>query len=209
MHATSPCLLERKRDATKLPQMAGAEWREGKVVYYKHRHACFGKLILLPVLHMGLFVSRLLSVADVFDALSASRVYKQGWTLNQTYNEICMGSGTQFDPKAVELFKDHFDQFCAVFNEIPDEPVKDIEWIRTNSEAKIHADAGVSVYEDDADLNDGLNGMDPILRAQAAEVERGMHHEDSGEAKEKHKKKKDSKKSKLEPEEIANPTANA
>ncbi len=155
------------------------------------------------------FVSRLLSVADVFDALSASRVYKQGWTLNQTYNEICMGSGTQFDPKAVELFKDHFDQFCAVFNEIPDEPVKDIEWIRTNSEAKIHADAGVSVYEDDADLNDGLNGMDPILRAQAAEVERGMHHDDGGEAKEKHKKKKDSKKSKLEPEEIANPTANA
>lgn len=62
VHATSPYLFERKRDATKLPQMAGAEWSEGTVVYYKHRHACFGKLILLPVLHMGLFVSRLLSV---------------------------------------------------------------------------------------------------------------------------------------------------
>lgn len=32
------------------------------VVYYKPRHACFEKLISLPVLHMGLFVSRLLSV---------------------------------------------------------------------------------------------------------------------------------------------------
>lgn len=62
LHATSQCLLKRKRDTTELPQMAGAEWREGKVVHYKCRHACFGKLILLPVLHMGLFVSRLLSV---------------------------------------------------------------------------------------------------------------------------------------------------
>lgn len=62
VHGTSPRLLKRKGDTTKLPQVAGAEWREGKVVRYKHRHARFGKLILLPVLHRGLFVSRLLSV---------------------------------------------------------------------------------------------------------------------------------------------------
>ena len=39
-----------------------AEWRGRKVGRYKLRHARFGKLILLPVLHRGLFVSRLLSV---------------------------------------------------------------------------------------------------------------------------------------------------
>lgn len=62
VHATSPLSFREEKGRPKLPQMAGAEWSEGTVVYYKHRHACFGKLILLPVLHMGLFVSRLLSV---------------------------------------------------------------------------------------------------------------------------------------------------
>lgn len=62
VHAKSKCLLKKKKDTTELPQRASVVWGERGVVYYKPRHACFEKLISLPVLHMGLFVSRLLSV---------------------------------------------------------------------------------------------------------------------------------------------------
>lgn len=62
MHAKSRCLLKRKKDTARLPQRAGVVWWEGGVVHYKPRHVCFGKLISRPALHMGLFVSRLLSV---------------------------------------------------------------------------------------------------------------------------------------------------
>lgn len=62
MNVDSRCLLKRKKDTTKLFQMAGVMWREGRVIHYKPKHVCFGKLILLPALHIGLFVSRLLSV---------------------------------------------------------------------------------------------------------------------------------------------------
>lgn len=88
------------------------------------------------------YVSRLMALADVFDALSANRCYKEGWSLSQTYNEISLGSGTQFDPHVVELFKDQFDKFVEIFNSIPDLPQEEVEeqhWV-IQPTAKIHAD---------------------------------------------------------------------
>lgn len=88
------------------------------------------------------YVSRLMALADVFDALSASRCYKEGWSLAQTYNEIALGSGTQFDPHIVELFKDNYDKFVEIFNAIPDVNSNESEseqW-QIQSTAKIHAD---------------------------------------------------------------------
>lgn len=88
------------------------------------------------------YVSRLMALADVFDALSASRCYKEGWSLAQTYNEIALGSGTQFDPDVVELFKNNFDKFVEIFNAIPDvAPTEDEsqQW-EIQSTAKIHTD---------------------------------------------------------------------
>lgn len=88
------------------------------------------------------YVSRLMALADVFDALSASRCYKEGWTLSQTYNEIALGSGTQFDPQVVELFKDNYDKFVEIFNSIPDirpEQTEEEQW-EIQSTVKIHED---------------------------------------------------------------------
>lgn len=89
------------------------------------------------------YVSRLMALADVFDALSASRCYKEGWTLAQTYNEISLGSGTQFDPDVVELFKENYKKFVEIFNSIPDvmpvEKEEEQKWV-IQSSAKIHAD---------------------------------------------------------------------
>jgi len=47
---------------------------------------------------------RIVAVADVFDALTHERPYKQPWTRERAIAEIRVGSGTQFDPAVVEAF---------------------------------------------------------------------------------------------------------
>ncbi len=92
------------------------------------------------------YVSRLMALADVFDALSASRCYKENWTLAQTYNEIALGSGTQFDPHVVELFKDNYEKFVEIFNSLPDrlEESEETEQWEIQSSVKIHEDGIVT-----------------------------------------------------------------
>ena len=66
------------------------------------------------------YISRIVSVCDVFDALTAERLYKKGWSVEDTYNEIIKNSGKQFDPKVVKLFIQNFDKFKEVREKIPD-----------------------------------------------------------------------------------------
>lgn len=66
------------------------------------------------------YISRIVSVCDVFDALTAERLYKKGWSDEDTYNEIIKNSGKQFDPKVVKLFIQNFDKFKEVRDKIPD-----------------------------------------------------------------------------------------
>lgn len=47
---------------------------------------------------------RIVAIADVFDALSSRRVYKEAWDEQSVYNEIRKLSGIKFDPELVELF---------------------------------------------------------------------------------------------------------
>ncbi|MBQ7679340.1 MAG: HD domain-containing protein [Butyrivibrio sp.] len=48
--------------------------------------------------------ARVMAVADVFDALTAPRVYKPSFPLDKVLAIITEGSGKQFDPKCVEVF---------------------------------------------------------------------------------------------------------
>lgn len=48
--------------------------------------------------------ARIVSVADVFDALSHQRCYKKAWSIEDSFNEIERCSGTQFDPDVVQAF---------------------------------------------------------------------------------------------------------
>lgn len=50
--------------------------------------------------------ARIVHVADVFDALLSSRVYKQSWARVDAINYIAAGSGTRFEPRVVEAFLD-------------------------------------------------------------------------------------------------------
>ncbi|MCR4763092.1 MAG: HD domain-containing protein [Lachnospiraceae bacterium] len=48
--------------------------------------------------------ARIMAVADVFDALTSVRVYKPAFPMEKAVTIIEEGSGTQFDPKCVEVF---------------------------------------------------------------------------------------------------------
>jgi putative two-component system response regulator len=49
-------------------------------------------------------VGRIVSVADVFDALTHDRPYKRAWTIDEAISEIKHQSGRQFDPAIVQAF---------------------------------------------------------------------------------------------------------
>jgi len=48
--------------------------------------------------------ARIVSVADVFDALTHARPYKVAWEVNEAIAEIKAQSGRQFDPRVVDAF---------------------------------------------------------------------------------------------------------
>jgi putative two-component system response regulator len=58
--------------------------------------------------------ARLMSVADVYDALTSKRVYKPGVSHAQTKVEILKGRGTQFDADVVDAFVARADEFQAI-----------------------------------------------------------------------------------------------
>jgi putative two-component system response regulator len=48
--------------------------------------------------------ARIVAVADVFDALTHERPYKQAWTVEEAVAEVSDQAGRQFDPDVVEVF---------------------------------------------------------------------------------------------------------
>ncbi|HVF12914.1 MAG TPA: HD domain-containing phosphohydrolase, partial [Actinomycetota bacterium] len=50
------------------------------------------------------------AIADVFDALTHSRPYKEAWTVDRATDELLQSSGTHFDPDLVDLFADLLSQ---------------------------------------------------------------------------------------------------
>jgi len=49
--------------------------------------------------------ARIVSVADVFDALTSKRPYKNAWTIEEGMSSIISGAGAQFDPEVVAVFQ--------------------------------------------------------------------------------------------------------
>ena len=48
--------------------------------------------------------SRIVAVADVFDALCSARPYKRAWALEDAVNHLRAGRGGHFDPACVDAF---------------------------------------------------------------------------------------------------------
>ncbi len=58
--------------------------------------------------------ARIVALADVFDALSSSRCYKEAWEKEKVYEVIRSESGKHFDPELVEVFFEITDILCAI-----------------------------------------------------------------------------------------------
>ena len=59
-------------------------------------------------------VGRIVAVADVFDALTSVRPYKQAWTVEDAVAEIQRKSGNHFEPRVVAAFMARLPEILAV-----------------------------------------------------------------------------------------------
>jgi putative nucleotidyltransferase with HDIG domain len=50
------------------------------------------------------FYARIILIADTFDAMTSTRVYRKGLSYEVSFNELIEFSGSQFDPQLVEHF---------------------------------------------------------------------------------------------------------
>jgi response regulator RpfG family c-di-GMP phosphodiesterase len=58
--------------------------------------------------------SRIVAVADVFDALTTVRPYKKSWSIQQAVDFLNAGAGTHFDPRCVHAFLERFDEVLEI-----------------------------------------------------------------------------------------------
>ena len=63
--------------------------------------------------------ARMSAMADVYDALTTARPYKEAWTHERAMEEIIRQSGAHFDPALVEIFRDINGAFAAVRRQFP------------------------------------------------------------------------------------------
>jgi putative two-component system response regulator len=49
--------------------------------------------------------SRIMAVADVYDAVVADRIYRKAMSPQEAYNLIVSGGGSHFDPHVIDVFK--------------------------------------------------------------------------------------------------------
>ncbi len=58
--------------------------------------------------------ARIVAIADVFDALTMRRPYKEAWSTQKGIEFVLEQAGTHFDPSMVDLFKTHFDSILEI-----------------------------------------------------------------------------------------------
>lgn len=66
------------------------------------------------------FFGRIVALADVYDALSCKRCYKEAWDENEVVENIRSEAGKQFDPELVEVFMETIDTFRQIEKLYPD-----------------------------------------------------------------------------------------
>lgn len=60
-------------------------------------------------------VGRIIAIADVFDALTSKRVYKDAFSFESAVETIKEGAGTHFDPFLVEVFLENLQEFKNIY----------------------------------------------------------------------------------------------
>lgn len=63
---------------------------------------------------------RITALADVFDALGSTRCYKPAWDDEKIFNLFREERGEHFDPKLIDIFFDHLDEFLSIRDQMKD-----------------------------------------------------------------------------------------
>lgn len=64
--------------------------------------------------------ARILTIADVYDALRMKRSYKNEFTHEEAVKKIIAGSGTQFDPSLILVFEEMQQEYNSIWNLLRD-----------------------------------------------------------------------------------------
>lgn len=68
--------------------------------------------------------ARMVAIADVFDALSSHRAYKEAWAPERVEAEMRKESGKAFDPELIEIFFERLDRIRAARARYPEQIAK-------------------------------------------------------------------------------------
>ena len=108
-----------------LKNVDGAEMKMSKTIAMEHHERYDGHGYPLAINGDNISIeARIVAVADVYDALTSRRSYKEAWTEEDAYNEIMKGKGTQFDPDVVDAFAAAHDDIIKVKEQFKDNEKK-------------------------------------------------------------------------------------
>jgi len=65
-------------------------------------------------------VGRIVAIADVFDALTSVRPYKESWSVEEAVTHLQAQAGKQFDPRLVSLFVENLDEILKIKAQLSD-----------------------------------------------------------------------------------------
>ncbi len=83
--------------------------------------------------------ARIVSVVDVFDALSHDRVYKKAWDMDRVLDFLGEERGAQFDPMVVDMFLENSRALIDISLSMPDEDRCDLFTLHDNMEERSEA----------------------------------------------------------------------
>jgi len=64
--------------------------------------------------------ARIMAIADVFDSLGSTRCYKEKWCDGDIKTFLIEQRNIKFDAKMIDVFVEHYDQFCQIRIDHPD-----------------------------------------------------------------------------------------
>lgn len=97
--------------------MNGQTMEIAKVIALEHHERWDGNGYLKMKPENTHQVSRIVALADVWDALCSPRIYKEPWDREKAKKLIIEERGKQFDPEVVDAFVNGYDEFCKILDE--------------------------------------------------------------------------------------------
>ncbi|HHH45388.1 MAG TPA: HD domain-containing protein [Thiotrichales bacterium] len=79
--------------------------------------------------------ARIVAVADVYDALTSKRPYKEGWTTRDSVEYLMQQSGRHLDPRCVEAFLDQIDKVRRIQHLLADRETETAESMPSASDS--------------------------------------------------------------------------